>query len=82
VHLLGEWKDLAPVPVPGIDPATVAEAEVRTAAQEALEAMAPLLDRRAGPDWSPTVAATTGSADPLVDRLAEGIAAAIRSEEA
>ena len=39
VRLVGEWDDLAPVPVPGIDPADVTEAEVTEAAVAGLSGL-------------------------------------------
>lgn len=78
VRLIGEWSDLTPVPVPGIDPGTVDPDEVHAAAREALEGMAPLLHTRAGEAWA-TV--PEGGADELIAHLADGVARAIREEE-
>jgi hypothetical protein len=49
VRLVGEWGDLDPVPVPGLDPADVSEAEVTEAAVAGLSGLVvALLQERAG----------------------------------
>lgn len=88
VRLVGEWSDLEPVPVPGIDPGSVSDADVLEAAEQALHGLEPELRARLGEDWVPRASApSVGPADPAdpvdttVARLAAGLAAAIRAEE-
>ena len=84
VDLTGEWPDLDPVPVPGIDPGTVEAGEVLEAAEEGLRGLAPVLQRRLGDDWDDFDADASGRdpVDAAVGRLATALARAIRSESA
>lgn len=84
VELAGEWPDLDPVPVTGIDPGAVAVDEVRQAAEEGLDGLGPALRRRLGDDWD-TFDEDAPGADPVdaaIGRLASALARAIRAESA
>jgi hypothetical protein len=81
VDLVGDWADLDPAPVPGIDPRTVAAHEVVQAAEDGLRGIEPVLRRRLGDDWD----AFDGEpgldpVDAAVGRLAAALARAIRAE--
>ena len=80
VDLIGDWGDLDPVPVPGIDPGAVTEEDVRAAARDALAGITPALEGRAGADWRS--AAVGETSDALIAHLADGVARAIRDEAA
>jgi hypothetical protein len=84
VALVGEWRDLDPAPVPGIDPGTVAADEVLQAAEEGLRGIAPVLRRRLGDDWDVLDEDRPGHdpVDAAVGRLATALASAIRAETA
>jgi hypothetical protein len=89
VDHVGEWSDLDPVAVPGIDPAGVSDADVLEAAEQGLEGLEPDLRERLGADWAERAVAppvrgggpTSEAADTTIARLAAGLAAAIRAEE-
>lgn len=77
VRLVGDWHDLEPVAVPGVDPGAVAEAEVRAAADDGLRGLLPLLEKRFGAEW--TEALQAADTDGAVERLAGVLARAIRA---
>jgi hypothetical protein len=84
VELVGEWSDLDPAPVPGIDPRTVADDEVIQAAEEGLGGLAPVLRRKLGDEWDAFDGDAVGGdpVDAAVGRLASALARAIRAEHA
>ncbi|MCW2735481.1 hypothetical protein [Nocardioides sp.] len=53
VRLVGDWADLTPVDVPGIDPETLDDREVGEAALAGLAGLLAALTRSAGPDADP-----------------------------
>lgn len=88
VDHVGEWSDLGPVPVPGIDPTSISEADVLEAAEQGLAGLEPDLRARLGADWADRAALSVPGGDAPTDpvgatiaRLAAGLAAAIRAEE-
>lgn len=81
VDLVGEWSDLEPAPVPGIDPSTVAADEVVLAAEEGLRGLEPVLRRRLGDDWDAFDGEARDPVDAAVGRLAAVLARAIRAEK-
>jgi hypothetical protein len=81
VDLVGDWADLDPVPVPGMDPTTVSDDEVVAAAEEGLRGLAPALREQLGDDWDSPGPGTPGGdpVDVAVGRLARVLARAIRA---
>jgi hypothetical protein len=80
VDLAGDWSDLDPAPVPGIDPGTVPAAEVVKAAEDGLRGLERVLRRRLGDDWDAFDATALDPVDAAVGRLATALARGIRAE--
>jgi hypothetical protein len=53
VRLVGDWADLTPVPVPGVEPGDTPEAELVAAARYGFDGLRALLERRLGPEGLP-----------------------------
>jgi hypothetical protein len=81
VDLVGDWADLDPVPVPGMDPSTVSDDDVVAAAEEGLRGLAPTLREQLGDDWDDPGPDGAGDdpVDVAVGRLARVLARAIRA---
>jgi hypothetical protein len=78
VRLVGEWADLAPVPIAGVDPAETPEVELVAAARHGFEGLSERLQRRRVTVKTPTWPAAP-SPDEAVDALAGLVVVGARS---
>lgn len=81
VRLVGDWADLTPVDVPGVDPGGVAEAELLAAAVAGRTGLVARLRQRHPADRLPTPAEPPQDLDAAVAALADLVECAIRLDE-
>ncbi len=72
LDLVGDWSDLEPVAVPGVDPGQVSEAEIQAAAAAGLEGLRPFLEPRLDGGW-PAGSTERSAVDSLADVMERGI---------